>query len=181
MDTVDEEMLRIMKKAGCWMIAYGVESGSSEILEKCKKMATVEQAEETIKLTHKIGIKVYGYFIIGLLGETQKTIQETIDLAKRLPITFAIFHTASPYPGTEFYQQVKENGWLTSEKWENIDQGGISPVDYPQLSGKEIVSEIKRAYRSFYLRPRAVLNILFSIRNFRDIKELIRAGMVQLF
>lgn len=180
-DTVDEEMLKIMKKAGCWMIAYGIESGSPEILEKCEKEATVKQAEETIRLTHKIGIKVYGYFIIGLLGETKKTIQETINLAKRLPITFAIFHTASPYPGTKFYRQVKEKGWLTSEKWEDINQGGTSPVDYPQLSGKEIMVGIKKAYWSFYLRPKVILNILGSIRNLRDIKELLRAGMAQLF
>lgn len=180
-DTVDEEMLKLMRKAGCWMVAYGIESGSPEILEKCEKKATVEKAEETIRLTHKIGIKVYGYFIIGLLGETQKTIQETIDLVKRLPITFAIFHVASPYPGTKFYHQVKERGWLVSEKWEDVDQGGTSPVDYPQLSGREIMAGIKKAYRSFYLRPEVILNILRSIRNFRDLKALFQAGMGQLF
>jgi len=180
-DTADEEMLKLMKKAGCWMIAYGIESGSPEILKKCEKGTTVERAEKTVKLTHKIGIKVYGYFIIGLIGETKKTIQETINLAKKLPITFAIFHTASPYPGTKFYQQVKEKGWLTSEKWEDIDQGGTSPVNYPQLSGKEIITEIKKAYRSFYLRPKAILNILCSVRNFRDLKSLLQAGIGQLF
>jgi radical SAM superfamily enzyme YgiQ (UPF0313 family) len=179
-DTVDEEMLRIMKKAGCWMIAYGIESGSPEILEKCEKKATVEQAEKAVRSAHQIGIKVYGYFIMGLLGETKETMEATIKLAKKLPITFAIFHTASPYPGTKFYGQVKENGWLTSEKWEDINQGGTSPVDYPQLSGKEIMAGIKKAYRSFYLRPKAILKILCSIRNFRDIKELLRVGLAQL-
>lgn len=180
-DTVDEEMLKLMKKAGCWMIAYGIESGSQEILEKCKKEITVKQVEKAIRLTHKIGIKVYGYFIIGLLGETQKTIEETIGFAKRLPITFAIFHTASPYPGTKFYKQVKEKGWLTSEKWKEIDQGRASSVNYPQLSGEEIMIGIKRAYRLFYLRPRVILNILYSVRNFRDFKGLLQAGIGQLF
>ncbi|MCP6718257.1 MAG: B12-binding domain-containing radical SAM protein [Patescibacteria group bacterium] len=180
-DTVDEEMLKLMKKAGCWMIAYGIESGSPEILKKCEKEATVEQAEKTVKLTHENGIKVYGYFIIGLLGETQKTIQETIEFSKKLPITFAIFHIASPYPGTKFYQQVKEKGWLVSEKWENIDQGRNAPIHYPQLSGKEIMAGTKKAYRSFYLRPKVILNILCSIRNFGDLEALFRAGIAQLF
>lgn len=180
-DTIDEEMLKLMKKAGCWMIAYGIESGSPEILKKCEKEVTVEQIEEAVRLTHKIGIKIYGYFIIGLLDETKKSIQETIDLSKRLPITFAIFHVASPYPGTKFYQQIKEGKWLVSERWEDIDQGGTSPINYPQLSGKEIMTGVKKAYRSFYMRPRIILNILRSVRNFGEFKELFRAGMKQLF
>jgi len=180
-DTIDEEMLKIMKKAGCWMIAYGIESGSQEILNRCKKEATLEQTKKAVKLTDKIGIKVYGYFIIGLIGETKETIQQTINLAKSLPITFAIFHTASPYPGTEFYKEVKERGWLVSEKWEDIDQGTTIPINYPQLSAQEINKGIKTAYRAFYLRPKAVWNILISLRNIKDIKGIIRAAINQLF
>jgi len=180
-DTIDEEMLEWMKKAGCWMIAYGIESGSQKILDKCKKGITIEQIKKTINLTHKAGIKVYGYFIIGLIGENKKTIQQTIDLAKKLPITFTIFHTAAPYPGTEFYKEIKENGWLTSEKWEDINQGTDTPINYPQLSGQEINQGIRRAYREFYFRPKAIWGILVSIRNFKDIKGIIMAAINQLF
>lgn len=179
-DTVDEETLKLMKKAGCWMIAYGFESGSQMILDKAEKNATVKQGKEIAQITHDIGIKVYGYFIIGLLGESKETIKETISFAKNNPVTFAIFHVASPFPGTKFYKQVKENGWLTNEQWEATDQGGNSPVDYPQLSGKEIMQGIKHAYRSFYLRPRAAINILGAVRNYNDIKHLISAGIGQL-
>lgn len=179
-DTVDEETLKLMKAAGCWMIAYGFESGSQKILDLCEKKATMAQGEKIVKITAKIGIKVYGYFIIGLIGETKKTIEETIGFAKRLPITFAIFHVASPYPGTKFYRQVKESGWLTSEKWEDTNQGGTSPINYPELSGAEIMKGIKRAYRSFYLRPKAIINILKAVRNFSDLKHLISAGVSQL-
>lgn len=180
-DTLDEEMLRTMKKAGCWMIAFGFESGSQKILDLCKKNSTIDQGEKIAKLTDKVGIKIYGYFIIGLIGETIETIQETINFAKNLPITFAIFHVASPYPGTEFYHQVKNGGWLTSEQWEDTNQGGASPIDYPQLSSKEIMKGIKKAYRLFYLRPTAAWRILRSIRNFSDLKQLIMAGINQLF
>ncbi len=163
------------------MIAFGFESGSQKILNLCEKNTTVEQGRKTAKLTDKIGLKIYGYFIIGLIGETKETIKETINFAKNLPITFAIFHVASPYPGTNFYQQVKNNNCLISEKWEDADQGGTSPVNYPQLSSKEIMKGIKNAYWSFYLRPSAILKILASIRNFTDLRHLISAGLGQLF
>lgn len=179
-DTIDEDTLKLMKEAGCWMIAYGFESGSEKILKNCEKMATVEQGKKMAWLTNKIGIKIYGYFIIGLIGETKETIEETINFSKKLPITFAIFHVASPYPGTKFYNQVVENGWLANKKWEDINQGGTSPINYEQLSGEEILKGIKRAYRAFYFRPSAIINILKSIKNFTDLKHLINAGISQL-
>lgn len=180
-DTVDRQTLEIMKKAGCWMIAYGIESGSQEILDKSKKEITLEQIREIINLTDSVGIKIYGYFIIGLIGETKETINQTINLAKKLPITFAIFHTASPYPQTELYNELKEKGWLTSEKWEDIDQGTSTPISYPQLSADEINKGIIKAYRSFYLRPKTTWNILKSLRRFRDFKNLFQAFINQIF
>jgi radical SAM superfamily enzyme YgiQ (UPF0313 family) len=171
-DTIDEELLRWMKKAGCWMIAYGFESGSQEILDKCKKQATIKQIEDAANLTKKIGIKMYGYFIIGLPGETKKTIEETIGLSKKLPLTFAIFHVASPYPGTEFHYEAGKNNWLNLASLEDIDQGGVSPVNYPNLSSEEIMRGIKKAYLSFYLRPNVSLRILKEVKNFNDFKHL---------
>lgn len=180
-DTIDEERLKIMQKAGCWMIAYGIESGSQKVLDRCKKEITLEQIKTAVNLTHKIGIKVYGYFIIGLIAETKETIRQTIDLAKKLPITFAIFHTAAPYPGTEFYEEVKEKGWLVSEKWEDINQGTNIPISYPRLPAEEINKSIRKAYRAFYLRPKAIWRILISLRNIKDLKGIIQAAINQLF
>jgi len=180
-DTVDEETLKLMKKAGCWMIAYGIESGSQKVLDKAKKEITLEQIEETINITHKVGIKVYGYFIIGLIGETKETIQKTINLAKRLPVTFAIFHTASPYPKTELYREAKEKGWLVAENWEDIDQGTTAPLSYPHLSAQEINKGIIKAFRSFYFRPIAVWRIITSLKRLRDFKNLFQAFINQIF
>lgn len=179
-DTVDEEMLKTMKKAGCWMIAYGIESGSQKILDKCKKGITLKKTRKTILLTHKIGIKIYGYFIIGLIGETKETVQQTINLSKELPITFAIFHTAAPYPGTEFFKEVNKKGWLVSKNWEDINQGTETPISYPQFSAKEINRSIKRAYRAFYFRPKAAWRIIKSLRNIKDFKGLVQAAFNQL-
>jgi radical SAM superfamily enzyme YgiQ (UPF0313 family) len=172
-DTVDQEMLNLMKKAGCWMIAYGIESGSQQILDNTRKEITLDQSVNAVKLTHDIGISVYGYFIIGLPGETKETINETIEFAKELPLTFAIFHVGSPYPGTVFYKEAKEKGWLNFTKWEDVDQGKATPVVYPDLSSDEILKGIKKAYLAFYLRPVVALKVLRQIKNFKDIKHLI--------
>ncbi len=179
-DTVDEEMLGWMKKAGCWMIAYGIESGSAKILKDCEKEATLEQAVDAVRWAKEAKIKVYGYFILGLKGETKETMKETIDFAKKLPITFAIFHVASPYPGTKFYEQCVKNGWLSAERWECINQGGTSAVSYPQLSSREIMAGVRSAYLSFYLRPKASVNVLREVKNVNDFAHLINLAIEHL-
>lgn len=176
-DTVDPEVLGWMKRAGCWMIAYGVESGSDEILRNCQKGATVQNAVDALLWTHEAGIKNYAYFVFGLPGETAQTMRQSAELAKRLPVTFALFHTASPYPGTAFHRQCLDNHWLKASRWEDINQGGVAAVSYPNLSSDEIMLGIQRAYKSFYLRPSAVLNILKAVRNPRDLKHLFAMGM----
>lgn len=176
-DTVDPEMLKWMKQAGCWMIAYGIESGSQQILNNAKKGATLDQARNAAIWTNDTGIRVYGYFVIGLPGETFETINETIALAKALPITFALFHVGSPYPGTAFYKEAKEKGWLNFTKWEDIDQGRSTPVVYPNLSSSDIIAGIRKAHLAFYLRPRAIINVLRNIRNFNDLRHLLRLAI----
>ncbi|NLX14308.1 MAG: radical SAM protein, partial [Phycisphaerales bacterium] len=113
-DTIDREMATKMKQAGCWLIALGLESGSQSVLDACKKDAKIEKAAETVAMLHQLGIRTWGYFIIGLPGETEATIRETIDFAKTLPLDIALFHVAVPYAGTEFYFQAVANGWLNT-------------------------------------------------------------------
>lgn len=179
-DTIDKEMLEWLRKAGCWMIAYGIESGSQKVLDMCKKEITLKQSIDAVNWTWQAGIKVYGYFIIGLPGETKETIKETINFAKSLPITFAIFHTAAPYPGTEFYKTALEKGWLTNPKWEKIDQGREPAVSFPQLSSEEIIKGIKKAYLSFYFRPKVIINLLKQISNFAHLQHLFRLALDHL-
>lgn len=179
-DTIDKEMAYWMKKAGCWMIAVGIESGSDKILKNVKKRATVKDAIRAVNIISREGIKVYGYFIIGLPGETHKTVNQTIELAKSLPLTFAIFHVASPYPGTEFYKEAKAKGWLNFSKWEDVDQGRVTPINYPGMSSKQILREITRCYLHFYMRPKQVLKLGSAITNPRDIKHLIRLAINHL-
>ena len=179
-DTLDKEMLQWMKKAGCWMIAYGIESGSQKILDNVKKNITLKQSEDAVQETIEAGIKVWGYFIIGLPGETKETIEETIAFAMKLPLDLANFAVGAPYPGTEFYDMVKEKGWLNAEKWEDYDQNCSAVVDYDNLSGDEIMAGIQKAYKKWYGRPKVVFNIVTSIRNLSDIKTLTHVALNHL-
>lgn len=173
-DHIDEEILAWMKRAGCWQIAFGLESGSQEILDRAKKGITVEQIERAIAMVDRFGIKAWGYFIIGLPGETRETIRETIDLAKRLPLNLALFHVAVPYPGTEFHDLAVEHGWLLSERWEDLDMNYSAIVEYPQLSAAEIDKAAKRAFMEWYLRPGPALRLLKSARDLETLKALAR-------
>ncbi|UCC54958.1 MAG: radical SAM protein, partial [Anaerolineaceae bacterium] len=105
-DYVDEEMLQMMSKAGCWLISWGIESGNESILRHARKGAYPDKAERALTWARRAGIKNWGYFIIGLPGETEATIRDTIDFSKKLPLDIALFHVAAPYPGTPFFFEV---------------------------------------------------------------------------
>jgi radical SAM superfamily enzyme YgiQ (UPF0313 family) len=152
-DTIDEEMMIKMKQAGCWLIAFGIESGSQTVLDNVKKDAKVEDAIRTINLCQKHGIKTWGYFIIGLPGENRQTVRETIDLAKKIPLDIALFHVAMPYAGTEFYFQAVANGWLNTYDWKHFDMNDSAVVGYGEFGAEEILKATKQAFREFYLRP----------------------------
>lgn len=152
-DTLDEEMIGKMKQAGCWLIAFGIESGSQQILDNVKKDAKVEDAVKTIGLCKKHGIKTWGYFILGLPGENKQTVRETIDFAKSLPLDIALFHVAMPYAGTEFYFQAVANGWLNTYDWRHFDMNDSAIVGYADFSAAEILQATKQAFREFYMRP----------------------------
>ena len=157
-DYVDEEMLRLMGQAGNWLISWGIESGSEQILRHARKGAYPDKAERALKWAHAAGIKNWGYFIIGLPGETEETIRTTIDFAKSLPLDIALFHVAAPYPGTPFFFEVVENDWFRSgTRWEQVDMDKGTVLDYPQLSAERLLYWQKRAFREWAFRPGPVM------------------------
>ena len=153
-DFVDEEMLRAMGRAGCWMIAWGIESGSEAILRKARKGASPGKARQAIAWAKQAGIRNWGYFIIGLPGETEQTIRETIDFAKTLPLDIALFHVAAPYPGTPFFAEVLRNGWFREgTRWEQVDMDRETVLQYANLSAEDLLAWQRRAFREWAFRP----------------------------
>jgi anaerobic magnesium-protoporphyrin IX monomethyl ester cyclase len=160
-DYVDEEMLRMMGRAGNWLISWGIESGNEQILKHARKGAYPDKAERALKWAHAAGIKNWGYFIIGLPGETEETIRQTIEFAKKLPLDIALFHVAAPYPGTPFFFEVVENGWFRpGTRWEQVDMDKGTVLDYPGLSAERLLYWQKRAFREWAFRPGPMMTYL---------------------
>ncbi len=160
-DFVDPEMLRLMHRAGCWMISWGIESGNREILRRVRKGITPEQVERALRWSREAGISNWGYFIIGLPGETEETIQETIRFAKKLPLDLALFHIAAPHPGTPFFFEVVENGWFRpGTQWEQVDMDRSTVLDYPHLPAERLEYWARVAFRSWAFRPHPMLTYL---------------------
>lgn len=160
-DYVDEEMLQMMAKAGNWLISWGIESGNDQILRHVRKGAYTDKAERALLWARKAGIRNWGYFIIGLPGETEETIRQTIEFSKRLPLDIALFHVAAPYPGTPFFFEVVENGWFRpGTRWEQVDMDKGTVLDYPGLSAERLLYWQKRAFREWAMRPGPMLTYL---------------------
>jgi len=182
-DYVDEEMLTRMGRAGCWMISWGIESGNETILKKAAKGANPRKAHQALMWAKKAGIRNWGYFIIGLPGETVETIRETIELSKRLPLDIALFHVAAPYPGTPFFSEVIEKGWFREgTRWEEVDMDKETVLNYENLSSEDLAYWQKRAFREWALRPGpAVTYAKMLLGDFNTFKQAFRVGREHLF
>jgi anaerobic magnesium-protoporphyrin IX monomethyl ester cyclase len=173
-DFVDEEMLRLIARAGCWMIAWGIESANEGILQRVRKGYRPERAVQALGWARAAGIKNWGYFIVGLPGETDETVRQTIELAKKLPLDLVLFHIAAPYPGTPFFFEAVEKGWFRPGTcWEEVDMDRSTVLDYPQMPAERIEYWARRAFREWALRPGPLWTFLKSINNL----AVLRSGM----
>jgi radical SAM superfamily enzyme YgiQ (UPF0313 family) len=171
-DYVDEEMLQLMGKSGCTYISWGIESANEQILKKAAKGYRLEQAPRALKWAHAAGIKNWGYFIIGLPGETPETIQQTIKFAKALPLDIALFHVAAPYPGTPFFFEVLENNWFRpGTQWEQVDMDKSTVLDYQGMTAEELERWQKKAFREWAFRPGPMWTFIRSINGPRVFKS----------
>jgi hopanoid biosynthesis associated radical SAM protein HpnJ len=158
--TVEYETLKAMKEAGCRLLIVGYESGDPQILKNIKKGATVEQALEFTKNCKKLGLVIHGDFIVGLPGETPETIRRTIDFAKRLDCETIQVSIAHPYPGTEFYNQVMQNGQLTAAAMTDEQGHQLPNISYTSLSSVDMLDAVETFYGEYYFRPRVVWRVV---------------------
>jgi radical SAM superfamily enzyme YgiQ (UPF0313 family) len=181
-DYVDEEMLNLMGKAGCWLISWGLESGNEQVLRHARKGISLDKVKRALTWSKKAGIKNWGYFIIGLPGETEASIRETIDFAKQLPLDIALFHIAAPYPGTPFFFEVVRNGWFRpGTRWEQVDMDKETVLDYPDLPAERLMYWQKRAFREWAFRPGPMLTYLkMLLSDAATFKSAVRVGLEHL-
>lgn len=147
---VDLDLLKLMKKAGCYHIKYGIESGSRRVLKLLKKEISFKQAEDAIRLTRKAGIESKAMFMIGIPGETKEEIKKTIRFARKLNPDIASFLIYTPLPGSQLYEEVKSK--IKDISWDRFLQQDDSVLNL-EISAGEIKKLYKKAYTSFYFRP----------------------------
>jgi anaerobic magnesium-protoporphyrin IX monomethyl ester cyclase len=143
-------MVRTMARSGLKWMFLGFESGSQEILNEYGKKSSVADAKKAVDILHENGVKIIGAFILGALGDNERTMRETIDLAKTLNPSRAQFSLLTPYPGTKLFERVKEK--LLTKNWEMYS--GLRPtIKLDKITPQVLNRFLFKAYASFYLRP----------------------------
>lgn len=165
-EILDRKLLDKMRKAGFYSLAFGIESADQGLLNMHNKGLNIALMEDKILLAKKAGFFVYGFFIIGLPGETEESFRKTLGFIKRTGINMVNFCIAIPFPGTKMMGMVKENGQLLVDVEGGIDHGHYSGkcfFSYPGMSSRDVTRRYKTAYRSFF-NLRNILKLLIHYR-----------------
>ncbi len=154
-DRLDLELLKKLKESGCYQIAFGIESGNQKILDSVNKNITLDQIKKAIKLSKIVGIETFGFFMFGLPGETEKTMQDTINFAKKLNLDIAKFVITIPYPGTELYNNLNKKRLIKTKDWSKyfMHFSDSKIFEHPNLKWETIEKYYKKSFREYYLRP----------------------------
>jgi radical SAM superfamily enzyme YgiQ (UPF0313 family) len=178
-DTIDDERAALMRKAGCWVVAFGFEHANQAILDHMKKGAKAEKSFEAVAICRRNGLKVHGFFVIGMPWETRETLDEFLAFVKKLDPDFFDFNIAYPLPGTEFYDIVERD-----KLWEHPDplKGGYAQaaVRTYALSSKELTEWRRKALLSMYRRPYYIWRTLKFAAQTGNTKHYAKAALQRL-
>lgn len=177
------EVMKRMKEAGCRLLVVGYESGNQDVLDQTRKGIKLEQSLEFARNTKKLKIKVFGCFMIGLKGDNLKTIEETFRFAKKVYPDMVFFQQAVPFPGTAFYQWVKEEGYLKTEdysKWLNKEGYLDCLVNYPYANAKEIEKLRDRLMSRYYFSFTYIVKTFLRNLSWQEFKRVTKAGFTYI-
>lgn len=170
-DSIDEEVLQILKDTGFQDLGFGVETGDEEILKSIKKNITKDSMRRAFKMAKKFGFNTWGFFMIGLPGETKETIKKTIDFAIELDPDFAKFLILKPFPGSEVFKSLNETDCIKNYNYDNYGVYTAPVHEFINLSAKDMLRWQQWAYLKFYLRPKKIVAHLFKIKSFTQLKS----------
>ncbi len=177
---MDKPLLQKMKRAGCHTIKIGVESGVQHLLDRVNKGIKLEQTEETFRWTKEVGMHTHAHLMIGLPGETEETIEETIRFVKRIEPTTVSFGIMTPYPGTPIFEEVAEmvpelrNNYRL--RLQDLHDKSYFSDRLCALSDDRLAFLQKKAHRDFYWRPEYLWGWIRRTRDFDTLKTVARAG-----
>lgn len=176
-DHTDFELLKAMKQAGCKRVAFGIESGDEEIIKNIDKKLSLKKVFNAISEAKKAGLSTMGFFMFGNPGENKTTMEKTIQFALKLDPDVAHFSIATPFPGTQFYYKILNEGKLLNKNWDEygiLEGNGVFEL---KEINPELMSEFwHRAYRKFYLRPKRVFKEMSKTKNWLNLPVLVKAG-----
>jgi anaerobic magnesium-protoporphyrin IX monomethyl ester cyclase len=163
LDSLDEELLKILKKSGCYSMIVGIESGCDRVLKDMRKKLTVEEIRKGVARVKNSGIDISGFFILGYPTDTRESILETIAFSKSLGLNAAHFSNFLPLPGTPATKQLQQEGKLLDTDASNLFYSRV--VYVPEgMTKKELKSLQRRAYLGFYLRPLVLFRLLKKVK-----------------
>ncbi|MFH0979299.1 MAG: radical SAM protein [Candidatus Woesearchaeota archaeon] len=175
-DSINRELLAQMRSIGFYAMVFGVESGNQQILNNIGKGITLQQVRDAFKLAKRFNYETWGFFILGLKGETRQTAMDTIRFARELDPDVAKFHILVPYPGTPDYERLKNR--MLVKKWSDFSIFNRPTFRPENMTEIELYDLFKLAFRSYYLRPKPIFRtVLRSCSSPRALKESFKAGL----
>jgi len=185
-ESADAELFRLMRRAGCYRVSFGFESGSDEVLAGFGKggKATIERGREAARMARQAGIEVNGYFMVGLSSDDERSMEQTIEYARRVELDMLSIGATIPFPGTPMFAEAAREGRITSWDWDDYNAyGGRAVFRHPRLSQETILATLSRGYR------RAILaNPGFLLRRLKrdlrvgelrsDLRDLVRFALL---
>ncbi len=178
-NTVNRELLKLMKRAGCYSIGFGVESASPDVLRRMGKNISPARALETIREANRLGLKTQAFYVFGTPGETKEQMEETVRFARKVGSTLAFFNMLVPYPGTRDFGHFFAGTPLQDIDWSNFvavgercvlgGGGDVSPGEMERLIG--------RANLRYYASPARLLGLLRHIRTPYELYNYLLGGM----
>jgi|SRR3989344_990317 len=160
-NNVDEELIRLLKKAGCHTIMFGVESGNDEILKNVKR-TTKKKIKQALDICNRFKIRTLAHFIIGFPQDTLETVKETISFSRKIKCTFAVFNLYVPRIGSFARKNIMGEG--LNDDLSKLDSSGSCIQSYSNINKDLLIKLRNRAYLKFYLNPMKILNIISSIK-----------------
>ncbi len=179
-ESMDLELARLMRRAGCRLVSFGIESGNPDILKKIHKKISLPAARQAIEACYQAGLRSQCTFILGFPFDTQQTMADTLHFAQELSPTIAIFFALVPYPGTEMYQYLPESlRPRKAEQWQEFanminNQGYISLI--PGLSAAELTQMTEWWHLRFYLRPRQLYRMFRTLHTWQEFLSFASSG-----
>lgn len=177
-DLMDRELMEMLKRTGCDLIEFGVESGNQAMLDRYEKGTKIEEIRAAFGWARELDLSTLATFVLGLPGETRASLQQTLDLALEIEPTFCSFNVASPRMGTELRHDMLESGMIRDEEDQILDSSRSLPVfSTAELTAEEVAAFRQQAIRKFYLRPSYMMRRLRRLGSFVELQNHLGNGL----